>query len=129
FKLGVYIIPGIILFGALGAFLMPQKHRHDYGLTAGRQEYIKEIAIRSLKVYLFVVALVFLGRGFKPIIDAYISKIPHQALYWLNMVSAALDNATLAAAEISPIMSLVQIKSALLGLLIAGGMLIPGNIP
>jgi predicted cation transporter len=45
------------------------------------------------------------------------------------MVSAVLDNATLTAAEIGTSMSLIQIKSALLGLLIAGGMLIPGNIP
>jgi len=35
----------------------------------------------------------------------------------------------LAAAEIGPALSETQIKSALLGLLIAGGMLIPGNIP
>jgi len=75
------------------------------------------------------VALVFLGKGFKPIIDAYILRIPYQGLYWLNMVSAVLDNATLAAAEISPSMTFIQIKSTLLGLLIAGGMLIPGNIP
>ena len=40
-----------------------------------------------------------------------------------------LDNATLAAAEIGPSLTEVQIKSALLGLLISGGMLIPGNIP
>ena len=74
-------------------------------------------------------ALVFLGRGFKPIIDAYIARMPYQGLYWLNMISAIVDNATLTAAEIGPNMSLVQIKSALMGLLIAGGMLIPGNIP
>jgi predicted cation transporter len=40
-----------------------------------------------------------------------------------------LDNATLTAAEISPLLSGLQIKSALMGLLLAGGMLIPGNIP
>ena len=45
------------------------------------------------------------------------------------MVSAILDNATLAAADIGPSLSVAQIKSALLGLLISGGMLIPGNIP
>jgi predicted cation transporter len=45
------------------------------------------------------------------------------------MISAMLDNATLTATEIGPSLNLVQIKSALLGLLIAGGMLIPGNIP
>ena len=74
-------------------------------------------------------ALIFLGQGFKPIIKTYISNIPHQGLYWLNMVSAVIDNATLTAAEIDPSMALLQIKSALLGLLVAGGMLIPGNIP
>jgi predicted cation transporter len=45
------------------------------------------------------------------------------------MVSAVLDNATLAAAEIAPQLNIAQIKSALIALLISGGMLIPGNIP
>jgi predicted cation transporter len=40
-----------------------------------------------------------------------------------------LDNATLAAAEISPLMTAVQVKAILMGLLVSGGMLIPGNIP
>ena len=50
-------------------------------------------------------------------------------LYWINMVSAILDNATLTAAEISPEMTLLQVRAVLMGLLISGGMLIPGNIP
>jgi predicted cation transporter len=45
------------------------------------------------------------------------------------MVSAILDNATLTAAEIAPSLSQSQIDGALYGLLISGGMLIPGNIP
>lgn len=45
------------------------------------------------------------------------------------MISAVLDNATLAAAEISPSMDHFTVQSILLGLLISGGMLIPGNIP
>ncbi|HTM10564.1 MAG TPA: DUF1646 family protein, partial [Verrucomicrobiae bacterium] len=49
-------------------------------------------------------------------------------LFWVNIVSAILDNATLTAAEIGPSLTEAQIKSALLGLLISGGMLIPGNI-
>jgi len=56
-------------------------------------------------------------------------KLPPQILFWVNMTSAILDNATLAAAEIGPSLSTAQIKSALLSLLISGGMLIPGNIP
>jgi predicted cation transporter len=58
-----------------------------------------------------------------------LSGFPGEGLYWVNLVSAVLDNATLAAAEVDPALSIQQIRSALLGLLIAGGMLIPGNIP
>ena len=127
--LGLFIIPGVILFGLLGAILMPDKRRKAHGLTGGKEENIKDIGMRTIKVYFFIIALIFLGQGFTPIIKAYISNIPHQGLYWLNMFSAVLDNATLATVEIGPSMTLLQIKSALLGLLIAGGMLIPGNIP
>lgn len=74
-------------------------------------------------------ALVFLGEDFKPLILKFIIQIPGEGLYWVNMVSAVLDNATLAAADIGPALSIQQIRSALLGLLVAGGMLIPGNIP
>jgi len=69
-----------------------------------KEENIEDISIRTGKVYLFIMALIFL-------------------------VKYDLDNVTLAAAEIGPSMGLLQIKSALLGLLIVGGMLIPGNIP
>jgi len=74
-------------------------------------------------------ALVFLGEGFKPLILTYIVHAPAELLFWINMSSAILDNATLASAEIGPALSPFQIKSALIGLLAAGGMLIPGNIP
>jgi len=124
-----FALSGIILFGLLGAALMPGKREGVQGLRETREEDIKDIGLRAVKVYLFIVALVLLGKGFKPIVDVYISQVPYQGLYWLNMFSAVLDNATLAAAEIDPGLTLLQIKSALLGLLIAGGMLIPGNIP
>jgi predicted cation transporter len=87
------------------------------------------VVLRAAKVYVFIMALVFLGEGFKPLIVEYILNVPSEALYWINMVSAILDNATLTAAEIGPVLTPLQIKSALMGLLIAGGMLIPGNIP
>jgi predicted cation transporter len=92
-------------------------------------EGIGDILLRSGKTYLFVMALVFLGAGFKPIIDAYISRLPAAGLYWINSISAILDNATMAAAEVGPSMTRVQLDYALLSLIISGGMLIPGNIP
>ena len=92
-------------------------------------ESYAEIIVRSIKVYLFVMALTFLGAGFEPFIERYLLDLNPLILYWINMISAVLDNATLAAAEISPAMNATTIKAILLGLLISGGMLIPGNIP
>jgi len=126
-----YVIPAVVLLGVAGIFLV-QEAAQDGGETlAGEEEAEKlsEVFVRAAKVYIFVMALIFLGAGFKPLIDTHLLKLPSQILFWVNMISAILDNATLAAAEIGPSLGEAQIKSALLGLLISGGMLIPGNIP
>ncbi|HTN70342.1 MAG TPA: DUF1646 family protein [Methylomirabilota bacterium] len=129
--LSLYVIPAIVVLGVGAIFLVHESvDDTEESLAAEPQEErLSEVFIRGIKVYIFVMALIFLGAGFKPLIDTYLTKVSTQALFWLNMVSAVLDNATLAAAEIGPTLSEAQIKSALLGLLISGGMLIPGNIP
>ena len=129
--LSYYVVPLVVTLGIVGIFLVRQaRDDTEASLAAEEQEErLSEVFMRAAKVYVFVMALIFLGAGFKPFIDAYLTKMSSQALFWVNMVSAVLDNATLAAAEISPSLSEPQIKSALLGLLISGGMLIPGNIP
>jgi predicted cation transporter len=128
--LGIYIFPGILALGILGVVFLQRKGAGTEGLECKLvRENVRDVVIRAGKVYLFIMALVFLGEGFKPLILEYIIQIPSEGLYWVNIVSAVLDNATLAAAEIGPQLSMIQIKSALMGLLIAGGMLIPGNIP
>jgi predicted cation transporter len=128
--LAVYILPAVIALGFVGVFLFNRSHTGDTKLECIiERESITEIVVRAGKVFLFIMALIFLGEGFKPLILEYIIWIPSAGLYWVNIVSAVLDNATLAAAEIGPVLSLQQIVSALMGLLIAGGMLIPGNIP
>ena len=97
--------------------------------AADYNETVKDVIMRAVKVYVFIAALVLLGEGFKPLILEYFIQIPSGILYWVNMVSAILDNATLCAAEIGPALSEIQIRSILMGLLLSGGMLIPGNIP
>lgn len=128
-NLWYFIIPAIIAISLILIFIVKEGSRQVHGLKEEKKENMKNIFIRTGKVYLFVMALVFLGHGFKILIDMYISKIPFLVLYWINIISAVLDNATLVAAEISPVMKINQIKGALLGLIISGGMLIPGNIP
>ena len=129
--LAAYVFPAVVALGVVGIFFVRQIAEDTEASLAAEEEEEKlsEVFLRAGKVYIFVMALIFLGAGFKPLIDTYLLKLPSQILFWVNMVSAILDNATLAAAEIGPSLSEAQIKSALLGLLISGGMLIPGNIP
>ena len=129
-QLGIFIIPGVLALGILSMFFVGQKEKAKDSLTATEEkETLKDVGIRAFKVYIFVMALVFLGIGFTPIIEWYIKALSPEVLYWVNTVSAILDNATLASAEITKGMATLQINAALMGLLIAGGMLIPGNIP
>ncbi len=103
--LSYYVVPLVVMLGIVGIFLVRQARDDTEASLAAEEEEEKlsEVFIRATKVYVFVMALIFLGAGFKPLIDAYLIKMSSQAL--------------------------PQIKSALLGLLISGGMLIPGNIP
>jgi predicted cation transporter len=126
---GAYIIPGLILISLVGGFFRGREVSRSESLVEDFEEPLAHIALRAFKVYIFIMALVLLGTGFKPLIDAYISKIPAPLLYWVNITSAILDNATLAAAELGPHMTVPQVKGILMGIIISGGMLIPGNIP
>ena len=127
--LGLYILPGILALGLFAMVFHTSDAPAAESLSEDRPETLADVFIRAAKVYLFVMALVLLGTGFQPVIDAYVIRLSSPVLYWINMISAVLDNATLAAAELSPKMDLKQIQVVLMGLLISGGMLIPGNIP
>lgn len=120
------IIPGVLFFA-----YMAGRTKDEQIKTHQRMEVdsSKDILIRAAKVYLFIMALVFFGHGLTPLAEISIMKLPLAALYWANSISAILDNATLAAAEIVPSMTNTQIEFLLLGLVISGGFLIPGNIP
>lgn len=126
--LGPWVIPAIVLLGGWIAF-QPLRYRGP-GLIGERpEETYRGVVGRGLRVYLFVMALTLLGEGFRPVIDRFVIALDARLLYWINTVSAILDNATLTAAEVSPRMSMEQVRAVLMGLLVSGGMLIPGNIP
>lgn len=126
--LAEWIIPAVIALGIIATFL-EKKVISATELKEDKPENIKDIFLRTLKVYIFVFALVLLGTGFTPLVERYLVQASPELLFWVNIISAILDNATLTAAEISPNMPIATIECVLLGLLIAGGMLIPGNIP
>ncbi len=130
--LGIFIIPGVLAMGMLGIASSGSRQDADEDQEEAvdlEDETYAGVGLRAGKIFLFIMALELLGSGFKPMIDAYVITLDARILYWVNMISAVLDNATLAAAEISPSMNVLQIEGILMGLLISGGMLIPGNIP
>ncbi|MES2200831.1 MAG: DUF1646 family protein [candidate division FCPU426 bacterium] len=127
--LGAWILPLVLGLGIWAGLLKGEDNESANTLSEDRPEGMKDVFKRAGKIYLFVMALVFLGHGFRPVVDRYLVTASPLLLYWINMISAILDNATLTAAEISPMMDAAHIRDLLLGLLISGGMLIPGNIP
>jgi predicted cation transporter len=126
---GIYILPGLVVISFVGSLSRGARVERCESLQEDFVETFRHIALRAFKVFVFVMALILLGEGFKPLVGLYIVKMPAPALYWVNIVSAILDNATLAAAELGPLMSAAQVKGIIMGLIISGGMLIPGNIP
>jgi len=128
-QVGMWIVPGVLLCAALAARGAAAAVADKGGLKEDKHDTNGDIIKRALKVYVFVMALIFLGAGLATLAERLAAHAPAWALFWLNSVSAILDNATLAAAEITPLMTDRQIIYILMGLLISGGMLIPGNIP
>lgn len=130
--LGLPILAGVLLLGLLGTFFADsnwREKRSEGAELVPEKEDFQTIALRTVKIFFFVVSLMLLGYAFKPIIDTYIIHWDNNLLYAANTVSAILDNATLAAAEISPAMNNAQIMTILVSLLVSGGMLVTGNIP
>ncbi len=128
--LGWYVLGGILFMSGMASSLRECPICHAPGVKEGADEHsVKSIVVRAAKVYLFVMALVFLGDGLKPLAMQTISHLSANWLYWINMLSAVLDNATLAAIEVTPDISTRTLTFLLMSLIVSGGMLIPGNIP
>jgi predicted cation transporter len=126
----VYVIPGVIFLAIFAAIWLGKKTLSDAQEGKTKElERLPGVLMRAVKVFIFVVALVLLGEGLKPLVVWYLIKVPSYGLYWINTLSAVLDNATLTAVEITVDLSLSQIISVTMALLVAGGILVPGNIP
>ncbi len=127
--MGAWILPGILLFAFLAARLGKGRKLTQPVQENSRGETYKTILMRAGKVYLFVAALIWLGEGLKPLAAQTITKLSKYALYWINSLSAVLDNATLASIEIMPSLGKETLVFLTMSLILAGGLLIPGNIP
>lgn len=126
--LGWWILPGLVLFGLLAMRMGKTPVTVKPAETAQGEQYTT-ILVRTGKVYLFVAGLVLLGEGLKPLAVRTIPYLSKYALYWLNTLSAVLDNATVASIAVTPDLPRDILLFLLISLVCAGGLLIPGNIP
>jgi predicted cation transporter len=127
--MGPWVLPTLYGLGLYVAFAPIPSEPLTFKPERYRPEKLHVVFSRAGKVYLFVVGLLLLASGLTPMVDDLIAYLSTPALYWINITSAVLDNASIAAAEIGPHMSLKTIQYLLMGLLLSGVMLIPGNLP
>jgi len=126
--LGPFIVVGVTL-AAVPILFLPFASSKPLDVTEEKDSWGLVLLIRPGKVYVFIAGLVALSDGLRPLADAYIHRLPNGLLFWINTISAVVNNSTLAAVEIGPSLSMNQQRAALLGLLISGGALVTGNIP
>jgi len=125
--LAPWVIPGVVAAAVLAGLFARGDYYHVPEPVHEDQSVIT-IVIQTVKVFAFVAGLVLISHAYGPIATEYVAKLSNDALFFANMVSAALDNATLVALEVHQ-MPLDRAREAIISLLISGGMLIPGNIP
>jgi len=118
---------GILIVAAI-CLVIPLERGVGSRINLGERGW-RAVILRAAKVYVFVLGLVGLSSAMRPLAGRYVRDVPLAMLFWLNSISAVVDNAALTAAEIGPALTHPQQRAILMGLLIGGGMLIPGNIP
>lgn len=126
--LAPFVVVGVIL-AAIPILFLPFAAGESLNAIRAKDSWRTVLLVRPGRVYVFIAGLVALSDGLRPVINAYIHRVPEGLLFWINTLSAVVNNSTLAVVEISPSLSVSQQRAAFLGLLISGGALVPGNIP
>jgi predicted cation transporter len=125
--LGPWVLPGIAVASVLTGWFARGDYQ-DPASGAQLRETPLAAILQGVKVYVFVAGLVLVSYAYAQIATRLVSAVSNDALFWINTLSAVLDNATLVALEVHD-MSLPRAREAIIALLVSGGMLIPGNIP
>lgn len=124
-----WIMPAILLLSAAAGY----SARHA-GTTM--QMHIREdketygsMLRRTWHIYMFVGALNLISTGLRPLAQSTITHLGGKVLFLANAVSVIIDNATLAAIEIVPTISMNDLIYMVIGLAAFGSMLVQGNLP
>lgn len=93
------------------------------------KENYSSILRRTGHIYMFVAALTLISAGLRPLALSTITHLGGKVLFLANAVSVIIDNATLAAIEIVPTISITDLTYMVIGLAAFGSMLVQGNLP
>ena len=131
--LAPYVLPGMLACSIMaGLFASNEEGEGAAPAVVLALAHVRESffysCLRGLRVYVFVAALMLVSGAFAGLALRYVPLLSREQLFWANTISAAMDNATLVALEIHG-MDPAWAREAIIALLVAGGMLIPGNIP
>jgi predicted cation transporter len=130
--LAPYVLPGVLATAIVAGLFARRDDGADAVAVATTVMLIRESVVlafvRGLEIYVFIAGLILVGEAFSSLAALYVPMFGRSTLFWANTVSAAMDNATLVALEVHA-MDPVRAREAIIALLVAGGMLVPGNIP
>jgi predicted cation transporter len=125
--LAPWVLPGAAAASILAGYFARGEYTRMIDQPQVRESTLAAM-IQGIKVYVFVAGLVLVSNAYGALAATIVNDLSDAALFWINTLSAALDNATLVALEVHD-MSLPRARGAIIALLVSGGMLIPGNIP
>jgi predicted cation transporter len=126
--LASWVVPGAAAASALAGYFARGDYADNSMPAALEHPSMLASVMQGAKVYAFVAGLVMVSHAYEPVATGLVDRLSNDALFWINITSAALDNATLVALEVHN-MTLARAREAILALLVSGGILIPGNIP
>ncbi len=99
-----------------------ERETHDFS------HVIDQTLHSTVKLYLFVVGLLFLGQASKPIAALLFARLSPAAAFFGNAISAVADNALLGLLEIQPGMPQSLVLVLGFSLALWGVALVPGNV-
>ena len=121
-----------ILFSTAAASILAGYFARGVQLEIPDDVHVRESGsaafLQGAKVYVFIAGLVLVSHAYEPVVTRFVQALSDSSLFWINTVSAVLDNATLVSLEVHN-MTAPRARHAIIALLVSGGMLIPGNIP
>ena len=124
-----WIMPAILLLALATGYTLRDVNTQVQLHIREDKEDTRSMLRRTWHVYLFVAALHLISTGLRPFAQSTIAHLSGKILFWANSVSVIIDNATLAAIEVTPEVTLNNLMYMVIGLAAFGSMLVQGNLP